>query len=126
MPCYDGPYNVINVNEEHSTVTLDLPNSPNICHTFHTSEVLPYIELDTTLFTSHKFNELDPIIASTGDKEFYIDRILNARQQGHGYQYLVHWCGYGHKHDWWLPGSELQDCEALDIWLAMWKGSPSS
>ena len=49
MPHYNGPYTVTDIDKEHSTVTLDLPNSPNICPTFHTSEVLPYIESDTTI-----------------------------------------------------------------------------
>ena len=30
MPQYDGPYTIVDLNEEQSTVTLDLPNSPNI------------------------------------------------------------------------------------------------
>jgi hypothetical protein len=33
-------------------------------------------------------------------------------------QYLVRWRGYGPEDDRWLPGWELDDCEALDLWLA--------
>ena len=44
MPRYDGPYTIIDIDEDDSTVTLDLPNLPNIFLTFHTSEVAPYIE----------------------------------------------------------------------------------
>jgi hypothetical protein len=118
MPQYDGPYNIVDVDEEHSTVTLNLPNSPNIHPTFHTSKVLPYIESNTTLFPSHRFDKLEPIMMDNGDEEYYIDCILDTWRRGHGYQYLVHWCGYGEEHDQWLPGSKLQDCEALDNWLA--------
>lgn len=126
MPRYDGPYTILDVNEDHSTVTLDLPNSPNICPTFHTSEILPYIESDTTLFPSRRFEELDPIITDDGDEEYFVERILDAQRRGRGYQYLVRWRGYGQEHDKWLPGSELQDCEALDLWLASRKGSALS
>ena len=62
MPCYDGPYTIINTDEQHSTVTLDLPNSTNIYPTFHTSQVVPYIESDTEQFPSRRFEEPEPII----------------------------------------------------------------
>ena len=123
MPHYDGPYTIIDMDKEHSTITLDLPNSPNICPTFHTSKILPHIESDTSLFPSRRFQEPNPIITNDGDKEFFIEKILDARRHGRGYQYLVRWCGYGQEHDKWLPGSELQDCEALNNWLASWSGS---
>lgn len=89
MPCYNGLYTIIDVDEKHLTITLDLPNSPNICPTFHTSEILPYIESDTTLFPSHHFKEPDPIETDVGDKEFYIECILNAWRCGHSFQYLI-------------------------------------
>ena len=57
MPCFDGPYTIVDIDETHSTVTLDLPNSPNIFPTFHTSQVIPYIESDTEKFPSHHFDE---------------------------------------------------------------------
>jgi len=79
MPCYDSPYTIIDVDEDHSTVTLDLPNSPNIFPVFHTSEVLPYIECDTSLFPSRHLEEPPPIITLDGHKEYFIDKILDAR-----------------------------------------------
>ena len=124
MPRYDGPYTIVDTDEQHSTVTLDLPNSTNIFPTFHTSQVIPYIESDTEKFPSRRFEEPEPIVTEDGDEEQYIDKILDARRRGRGYQYLVRWRGFGHEHDEWLPGSELEDCEALDIWLASRKGSP--
>ena len=53
-----------------------------------------------------------------------IENFLDAHHCGGGYQYLVRWCGFGHEHNEWLPGSELGDWEALDIWLASLNGSP--
>ena len=72
MPRFDGPYTIIDVDEQHSTMTLNLPNSPNIYPTFHTSEILPSIESDTTLFPSRQFEELSPITTEEGDKEYFI------------------------------------------------------
>lgn len=124
MPRYDGPYTIIETDEKHSTVTLDLPHSTNIFPTFHTSQVIPYIESDTEKFPSRRFEEPDPIITEEGNEEQYIDKILDARRRGRGYQYLVRWRGFSQEHDEWLPGSELEDCEALDVWLASRNGSP--
>jgi len=124
MPRYDGPYTITEVNEQHSTVTLDLPNSPNIYPTFHTSQVILYIESDTDKFPSRHFEEPELIITEDGEEEQFIDKILDACRHGQCYQYLVCWHGFGHEHDEWLPGSELEDCEALNIWLASWNGSP--
>jgi len=124
MPRYDSPYMIIDVDKDHSTVTLDLPNSPNIFPVFHTSKVLPYTETDTSLFPSRHLEEPPPIITPDRHKEYFIDKILDACRRGHGYQYLVRWSSYGAEHDEWLPGSELQDCKALDHWLASQVGSP--
>jgi len=77
MPHYDGPYMIIDTDKAHSTVTLDLPNSPNIFPMFHTSQVIPYIESDTDKFPSCRFEEPDPIITDDGQEEQYIDKILD-------------------------------------------------
>ena len=37
MPRFDGPYTIVDTDEKHSTVTIELPNAPNIFPTFHTS-----------------------------------------------------------------------------------------
>lgn len=52
MPRFDGPFTIKNTDEKHSTVTLDLPNLPNIFPVFHTSEIKPFIENDDSLFPS--------------------------------------------------------------------------
>ena len=78
MPHYDGPYTIVDTDEVHSTVTLDLPNSPNIFPMFHTSQVIPYIESDTDKFPSRCFKEPDPIITDDSQEEQYIDKILDA------------------------------------------------
>jgi hypothetical protein len=65
MPHYDGPYTVIDVDENHSTMTLHLPNSPNISPTFHTSDMM--------LFPSRRLNEPNPIMTDDGTEEYYIE-----------------------------------------------------
>jgi Chromo (CHRromatin Organisation MOdifier) domain len=118
MPRFDGPYMVTDVDEEHSTVTLDLPNSPNIFPTFHTSMVTPYIENDPSLFPNREFSQPQAITMEDGSSEYLIRDIIDERRCGNGFRYLVRWTGYGPEEDRWLSGSELKDTEALDIWLA--------
>ena len=57
-----------------------------------------------------------PIVTKDGTEEWYIDKIVDAHQQGRGVQYLVHYEGYGKEHDEWCPGSEMADTDALDQW----------
>ena len=55
MPRFDGPYRITTTDKKHSTVTLDLPNSPHAFPIFHTSELLPFKEtsgkVDMTFFS---------------------------------------------------------------------------
>ena len=118
MPQYDGPYTIIDINEDDSTVTLDLPNSPNIFPTFHTSEVVPYVENDTTLFPNCEFSKPPVVTMEDGSEEYFICNIIDERCCGRGYCYLVRWIGYGAEENRWLKGAKLKDTEALDIWLA--------
>jgi len=126
MPRYDGPYTMIDVDRENSTVTLDLPNSPNLFPTFHTSVVVPYVENDADLFPGREFEKPAPVQMQDGTEEYYVRDIIEERRRGRGFQYLVRWVGYGPEEDRWIAGSELKDTEALDVWLAKAKGNPSS
>ena len=76
-------------------VTLDLPNSPNTCHGFHTSEVLPFLKNDPLIYPSREHVKPPPITTDHGDEEWYIRDIIDERRRGRGFQYLVRWLGYG-------------------------------
>jgi len=118
MPQYDGPYTIINIDEDDSTVTLDLPNSPNIFPTFHTSEVAPYVENDAILFPNREFSRPPADTMEDGSEEYFIRDIIDEHRCGCGYHYLVQWVSYGAEDNHWLKGADLKDTEALDIWLA--------
>lgn len=115
MPCYNGPYLVTNTAPDVLTVTVDMPNNPNTFPTFHTSQVLLFVENDDELFPLWKQDQLEPVVIK-GENEYYVDRILDEWKHGRGTQYLVRWSGYRPEEDHWLPGCELQDCKVLDIW----------
>ena len=118
MPRFDGPYTVTDINPNHSTITLNLPNSPNIFPTFHTSMVILYIKNDPTLFPNCEFSQPPVLTMEDSSAEYLIHDIVDERRCGNGFHYLTRWTGYGPEEDCWLSGSELKDMEALDIWLA--------
>ena len=117
MPRYDGPYRIVKINPEFSTVTLDLPTTNNIFPVFHTSEIVPFIENDDTLFPSRALHPPEPVIIND-NLEHFIDKIVDEkRTRGRGgHKYLVRWRGQGPEHDLWLQAKGLEDCEALDVW----------
>jgi hypothetical protein len=114
---FDGPFPITKTDKADSTVTLDLPNSANFHPVFHTSDVQPFVENDDVLFPTRATHKPDPVLIH-GSEEHYIDRIIATRRRGRGRQYLVRWRGEGPEGDIWLPRREVDDCEALDIWLA--------
>jgi hypothetical protein len=115
MPRYDGPYQIIATDQAHSTVTLDLPDNPHIFPVFHASEIRTFNPNDDELFPARALMPPDPVTID-GEKEFFIDKIVDQRRRGRGWQYLVRWRGEGPEGDKWLPGRDLEDCEALDEW----------
>ena len=117
IPRFDGPYSIINSMPEFSAYTLDLPNSPNIFPTFHASQLKCFNENDTSLFPSREHARPSPIMTPEGLEEYTIEKIIDERRHGRGYQYLVRWAGHGPEEDHWLPQRELEECEALDVWL---------
>jgi hypothetical protein len=76
MPCFDGPYVILKVDANHSTVTLDLPNQPHIFLTFHMSQVIPFVKNDPSLFPAHQLLQPPPVVIDNGE-EYFVDRILD-------------------------------------------------
>lgn len=118
MPRYDGPYTVTHANSSLSLYTLDIPNSLAKFNTFHISELRAFVPNDSSLFLSHEHPRPGPVLTEDGLEEHLIDRIVDECRRGRGFQYLVCWVGYGPEDDNWLSRRELEDCEALDVWLA--------
>lgn len=116
MPRYDGPYTILDAHPDTSTYTLDLPNSPNIFPTFHVSQLRPYHPNDPILFPSREQPKPGPVVTEDGQLENFIEKIIDERKRGRGFQYLVRWVGFDEGDDEWLPRRDLEDCEALDVW----------
>jgi len=115
MPRYDGPYEVIDVNKGASTVTLDIPNAPNLFPTFHTSHLKMWTPNDDEKYPSRTLEKPGPINVD-GVEEFLVDRIIDHKKHGRGCRYLVHFKGYGHEDDRWVSGREMDNNEALETY----------
>ena len=123
FPRRDGPYRVEKAFPQTSTYRLDVPNAPaNFCFTFHASQLKRYVSNDRDLFPGRELPRDGPVVLADGREEHVIDRIVDERRRGGGYQYMVRWKGYGPGDDEWLPRREVEETIALDEWLGRRSG----
>jgi hypothetical protein len=108
LPHFDGPYIVTKANPTFSAYRLDLPNSPNIFPTFHSSKLKCFYPNNNKLFSHHKLAQPGPILTLDGLEEYFADHIIDARPCGRRWQFLVHWTGYSPEHNCWLPTSSVK------------------
>ena len=74
---------------------------------FHAALLTPYLETET-----HGPNHTNPPPDLVeGNPEWEVESILSHRRRGHGYQYLVHWQGYGSADDSWEPAGNLKNAQ---------------
>ena len=87
FPRWDGPYRVTKCHPEASAYTLDIPT--NAYPTFYAAQLKHHFENDATLFPSHKFDQPGPILTPNSHKEYLVNKIVDSRRQGKGWQFLV-------------------------------------
>jgi len=116
FPRWDGPYRITECHTEASTYTLDIPT--DAYPTFHAAQLKQHVVNDPSLFPSREFKQPGPILTANGLEEYLVDKIIDSRRRGRGWQFLVRWLGYAPQHDLWIASADLADCEALDKWYA--------
>ena len=116
MPLFNGPFMVTSAFPACSVYTITMPNAPETYPSFHMSLLKPFVLNNPNLFPSQSQMHPSTIVTEKG-KEWFIEHIIDEWKQGRGYQYLVQWVGEGPEMEVWLPRAELEDCEALDVWL---------
>ena len=79
MPRFNGPYLVVNTHEDASTVTLDIPNVPNIFPTFHTSHIKPFKQNDNAKWPARTLEKPGPILIN-GIPEHVIQKIIDQKK----------------------------------------------
>lgn len=116
MPRRDGPYKIVKAFPERSEYTLQLPGNPKTFPGFHSSLLTRHVANDPDLFPDRELVRPGPVLNENGEEEYNIEKIVDSRRRGRGWQYLVRWTGYGKEHDEWLPRRALDDTAALDAW----------
>jgi len=125
MPRFDGPYEVMDANNEASVVELQIPSAPNIFPKFHTSLVKPFHQNDDSKFPSRTLTAPGPVEVD-GEQEYYIERITDHKKVGRSYKYLVRWTGEHSGGDRWIAENFLLETEALEkYWQNRTNGEPS-
>ncbi len=66
------------------------------------------------------------VLTADGLKEYSVQEIINSCRRGQGWQFLVCWLGYGPQHDLWIAASELNECEAPDVWYKLGGNGPDA
>ena len=89
LPRYNGPYEIIDAFPDFSAYTPKLPNSPNVFPTYHASELKCFNDNDSSLFPSRDHPRPSPVMTTEGLEEYQIDKIIDQRRRGNGWQYLV-------------------------------------
>ena len=95
MPRFHSSFLIKATNEQHSTITLDLPNLPNV---FHTSEISPFAKNNSSMFPLWALQALDPITVN-GQQGFFIDKIMDEWMHGKKRLYRVCWQGVLNRKD---------------------------
>jgi hypothetical protein len=116
MPRDDGQYEVVKAFPERSEYTLKLPNNPQLFPGFHSHLLKRYVPNNPELFPTREPARPGPVITPDGAVEWTVEKIVDERRRGRGKQYLVRWDGYGPEFDEWVPGREMEDTIALDVW----------
>ena len=94
---------------------LELPESWMIHNVFNEDLLTRCVELKFK--GQHKEPVLPPIIIKE-EEEYEVEEVWKHRKRGRGTQYLVHWKGYGDKHDQWIAETGLPHAKQAveDYW----------
>jgi hypothetical protein len=121
-PKYVGPFKILELHGRGNAAKLELPDTftaRRLHDVFNVSLLKPYSDRPADL-GPQRHNQPPPI-ADTNDGQFYaVDRVMQVKNRRNVPHVLVHWKGYGHESDTWVPYARFKkDCpEALAEWDA--------
>ncbi|XP_014831968.1 PREDICTED: uncharacterized protein LOC106909964, partial [Poecilia mexicana] len=107
-PKFLGPFEIQAVLNP-SAVRLKLPSSLRVHPVFHVSLLKPVKSSPLC----PPINPPPPARCIDGGPAYTINKILDVRRRGRGFQYLVDWEGYGPEERSWVPRSFILDESVL-------------
>ena len=58
-------------------------------------------------------------VAVDGHEEYFVDKIVDEKTVGKRKYYLVKWVGEGDEENRWIAAEDLEENEALDVYLGL-------
>ncbi len=106
-PKFIGPFTVTKIS---SPVAVRLKLHLAYRRVFHISKLKPVFHATINFHTPVP----TPPRLVDGEPVYSLNRILDSRRRGHGFQYLVDWEGYGAGERSWLPARDILDHSLID------------
>ncbi|KAL0159910.1 hypothetical protein M9458_043635, partial [Cirrhinus mrigala] len=120
-PKFIGPFTVTKILSPVA-VRLKLPPAYRRIHSvFHVSKLKPVFHSPINLPAPVP----PPPRLVDGEPTYSVNRILDSRRRGRGFQYLVDWEGYGLEERSWVPARDILDHSLIDDYNQR-VGSPGS
>ena len=109
-----GPFKILK-DIGSGAFELELPEGWMIHNVFNEDLLTQCVE---PKFQEQRRNTAPPLVIINEEEEYEVEEVWKHRTRGWGTQYLVHWKGYGDKHDQWIAESGLPHAKQVieDYW----------
>ncbi|GAA5974657.1 hypothetical protein JCM11641_007043 [Rhodosporidiobolus odoratus] len=129
IPKFLGPYDIVAVNPDKSTVDIAFPPHMHLHPRIHTCKLCPYFANNDHRFPSCSFSSPpSAIVAADGVEEHLVEKLVDDQTRYGKRKFCVRYLGYSPGADEWRPEAELAETAPalLDAYFelaAIWRAS---